>query len=289
MNVGVMYALLAYIAWGLLPLYWNAFHGVPAETVLGHRIVWSFALVLGLLLWQKRGRDWRLLFRTKGTFWSAAAASALISVNWLLYIVAVHSGKVVEASLGYYINPLVNVVLGVLLLKERPSPMQWTAIVLAGAGVLLLTSSYGKPPWIALALALSFGLYGLCKKKTSVDPLLGLFGETAIALPLAGLYLAFQGGASAPFESPSALWLLASGLATTLPLLWFAQAAKRLPLSTVGLFQYIAPTISLAIGVLLFREPFTETHAWSFALIWFALALYTFASVRGAVVRRRAG
>ncbi len=282
MKAGVGYAILAYISWGLLPLYWNLFKGLPADVVLGHRVVWSFLFVLGLLAWSKRLREWKWMFRSKRSFFSAFAASALISANWLLFIYAVNSGHVVEASLGYYINPLVSVVLAVFFLGERPSRMQWAAIALAAVGVALLTVSFGKPPWIALLLAISFAFYGVAKKKSTADAASGLFGETLVVLPPAVLYLLFAGGGDAPFRSAEAWPLVLAGVATTLPLLWFAQAAKRLPLSTVGLIQYISPTITLAIGVLLFREPFTSGHAWSFVLIWSALAIYTIASLRQA-------
>ncbi|TLS52311.1 EamA family transporter RarD [Paenibacillus antri] len=282
MKAGVGYAILAYISWGLLPLYWNLFKGMPSDVVLGHRVVWSFLFVLCLLAWSKRLKEWKWMFRSKRSLFSVVAASALISANWLLFIHAVNSGHVVEASLGYYINPLVSVVLAVFFLGERPKPLQWAAIALAAVGVALLTISFGKPPWIALALAVSFAFYGVVKKKSSADAASGLFGETLVVLPPALIYLLFAGGLDAPFRSVDAWPLLLAGVATTLPLLWFAQAAKRLPLSTVGLIQYVSPTITLAIGVLLFREPFTNGHAWSFALIWSALALYTVASLRSA-------
>lgn len=280
MKIGVGYAILAYISWGLLPLYWKWFDTLSAGVLLGHRIVWSFAFVVALLLAANRGRLGSVKPKSKAELLAMVAASALISVNWLIFIYAVKYGHVVEASLGYYINPLMNVVLAVFFLKERPTSVQWTAIALAAAGVFSLTATYGKPPWIALSLAVSFALYGLVKKKTTAGPAEGLFWETAFALPAAALYLAFAGGAAAPLQSPSGWALLLSGAATTLPLLWFAAAAKRLTLTTIGLIQYMSPTLTLAIGVLLFREPFTATHLWSFAFIWGALALYTAASLR---------
>ncbi|WP_309119494.1 EamA family transporter RarD [Paenibacillus sp.] len=282
MKAGVGYAILAYLSWGMLPLYWNLFKGVPSDVVLGHRVVWSFLFVMVLLAWSKRLKAWKWMFQSKRSLFSVLAASVLISANWLLFIHAVNSGHVVEASLGYYINPLVSVVLAVFFLGERPKPLQWAAIAMAAVGVALLTISFGKPPWIALALAVSFAFYGVVKKKSSADAVSGLFGETLVVLPPALIYLLFAGGLDAPFRSVDAWPLVLAGVATTLPLLWFAQAAKRLPLSTVGLIQYVSPTITLAIGVLLFREPFTSGHAWSFALIWSALALYTVASLRSA-------
>ncbi|HZG75958.1 MAG TPA: EamA family transporter RarD [Paenibacillus sp.] len=283
MKAGVGYAILAYVSWGLLPLYWNLFKGLPSDAVLGHRVVWSFAFVAVLLVAARRAKEWKSMFRSKRAFFSVAAASTLISANWLLFIHAVNSGHVLEASLGYYINPLVSVVLAVAFLGERPKPAQWAAIALAAVGVVFLTASYGRPPWIALTLAASFAFYGLAKKTSTADATTGLFGETLIVLPPALIYLLFAGELDAPFRDGSSWPLLLAGVATTLPLLWFAQATKRLALSTVGLIQYVSPTITLVIGVLVLREPFTSGHAWSFALIWSALALYTISSLRSTV------
>ncbi|MCI3919538.1 EamA family transporter RarD [Paenibacillus sp. TRM 82003] len=287
-NRGVVYALLAYLSWGLLPLYWKLFQHLSAESVLAHRIVWSFLLVILLLLWNRRLNEWKALFRTRGIFWSAVAASALISINWVTFIHAVNTGHIVESSLGYYINPLVNVLIGVLFLRERPKKLQWIAIGIAAAGVLLLTVSHGKPPWLSLTLAFSFALYGLCKKKTSVDPLLGLYMETLLVLPVAAIYLAWTGQYAEPFETATSVPLLLAGAATALPLLWFAQAAKRLTLTTVGLFQYIAPTLSLLLGVFLYHEPFSAAQRWSFGLIWIALAIYSASSIRSISGRKLA-
>ncbi|WP_325176572.1 EamA family transporter RarD [Paenibacillus alkalitolerans] len=287
MASGIVYALLAYISWGLLPLYWKMLERLPPESILAHRILWSFLFVVGLLAVKKRLPEWKSLFGSRAVFGAALLSAALISLNWLVYIASVNSGHIVEASLGYYINPLVNVLLGVLFLRERPSKPQWAAIGLAAAGVLILTLSYGKFPWIALILAFSFGLYGLAKKKTAVDPLLGLSWETIIPLPAAVVFLTVTGGIAAPFADASSLPLLLAGAATALPLLWFAQAAKRLALSTVGLFQYLAPSISLVIGVAVYNEPFSDAHMISFACIWSALALYTISSLRLNAVKKQ--
>ncbi|WP_274361365.1 EamA family transporter RarD [Paenibacillus thermotolerans] len=287
MSTGVIYALFAYIAWGLLPLFWKLFDGLPAEAILAHRIIWSVVFVAGLLAAKKRLHEWKRLFASWAVFGAAALSALLISINWLVYIISVNSGHIVEASLGYYINPLISVLLGVFFLRERPSKLQWTALALAAAGVVVLTVSYGKFPWIALTLAFSFGLYGLAKKKTNVDPLLGLSWETIIPLPVAIGYLAYAGGFGAPFESAASLPLLLAGAATALPLLWFAEAAKRLPLSTVGLFQYAAPTISLILGIALYHEPFSSVHVVSFACIWGALLLYTASSFRIRAIQKQ--
>lgn len=280
MNKGIVYAVLAAAAWGLLPMYWKLFEGVSSIEVLGHRIVWSFVFVIMLLFWMKRKMEWRSLFRSKPVFWYTFFASVVISVNWLMMVVAVELGRIVESSLGYYLTPVVNIVLGVIILKERPKPLQWAAIGLATAGVLLMAVSYGKLPWIGLTIAFSFGFYGLLKKKAPVDEMQGLFWETSLVLPFAFLYLTFSGSLAEPFQLTNSFFLLLAGVATALPLLWYAKATRRLLLSTVGVISYLGPTLSLLIGVFLYHEPFTILHVWGFILIWAALALFTIATVK---------
>jgi chloramphenicol-sensitive protein RarD len=291
LNKGAIYALAAYMAWGLLPLYWKLFQTVSAWEILGNRIIWSFVFVAILLLMQKRWRSFLHVVKKIENLGTVASSSMLISLNWLIYIWAVNHDHVIEASLGYYMNPLINVCLGVLFLKERLLPLQWLAIALASLGVLILTVHYGAFPWIAISLALSFGLYGLAKKKMTLDSMVGLAWETAIVFPVALVFILtrFAVGQSAYSTLPA--WsvglLLLSGVATATPLLWFAQATKRLQLSTVGLFQYVSPTISLLLGVMLFHEPFTSVHAWSFTCIWVALGLYTWVSMKRTNPSRR--
>lgn len=283
MNMGYVYAVAAYLMWGLLPIYWKVFQGVGAGEILAHRIIWSVVFVLVLVA---VARKWTLLRQAVPDVKSKLAVlmcSLLISMNWLLYIWAVNNNHIVEASLGYYINPLVNVFLGVLFLKERLSKLQWVSISLAAAGVLLMTLSYGDFPWVAITLALSFGLYGLTKKKVKVDTVVGLSLETLIVLPFALGYLLFVAKGGEAFSLLSG-WevtvLTLAGVATALPLLFFAEGVKRLPLSVMGFFQYLAPTISLFLGVWLYGEAFGLTDLISFGLIWSALVLYTFQIVR---------
>ncbi|WP_132946096.1 EamA family transporter RarD [Tumebacillus sp. BK434] len=278
MNMGYVYAVLAYIMWGLLPIYWKLYEEIGAGEILAHRIIWSVVFVMILLTFSKR---WSKLKRSVPDLKSRLAVvmcSILITANWLIYIWAVQNGRILEASLGYYINPLVNVFLGVFLLGERLSKLQWTAIALAGVGVLITTLSYGQFPWVSITLALSFALYGYTKKKVQVDPTVGLSLETLVVLPFALLYLAFVEHGGQALEVLSG-WKLAgltlAGVATALPLLFFAQGVKRLPLSVMGIIQYMSPTISLLLGVLVYGEEFTSIELLSFGLIWSALVLYT--------------
>jgi chloramphenicol-sensitive protein RarD len=275
---GMAATVTAFVIWGLLPLYLRTLHGVPAFQVVAHRVTWACVLVLGVLALRGELPSLRGALARRGVALRLVATAVLISANWLVYVWAVNSGRVVETSLGYFINPLVNVVLGVVVLSERLNRLQWTAVALAGAGVLYLTVTAGHLPWIALALALSFGLYGLIRKTVQVDALPGLAIETTLLAPLAVAYLAWSdvGGSGAFWQLGVLidLLLVASGLVTALPLFLFAYGARRLPYSTVGVLQYIAPTLQLACGVLIFHEPFGRTRALGFALIWGALLIY---------------
>jgi len=277
-RTGLAYGLSAYLAWGLLPLYFRALHGVPPLEILAHRIAWSVLLLAGLTTWLRR---WPEVARPLATWrgrLTLTATTALISVNWGVYIWAVHAGRVLEASLGYFINPLVNVLLGVVFLGESLSRRQRVAVALAGVGVAVLVVSAGTLPWVALVLALSFGFYGLLRKRARIDAVAGLFSETALLAPLAvgGLaWLAIRGtGHMGQAPGTSAL-LVASGAVTALPLIWFALGVLRLRLSTIGLLQYVAPTMQFSIAVFVFGEPFTAAHGVAFACIWGSLALYT--------------
>lgn len=285
MNQGIWYGLGAYALWGLFPIYWKLFQHVPALQVLAHRIGWSF-LVLALLTAGAGRRSppvwpWALPARTAAVY---AGAALVISVNWFLYIWAVNAGFVVETSLGYFMNPLVNVVLGVVLFGERLRRVQWAAVGIAAAGVLYLAGVYGSLPWLALGLAVSFGLYGAAKKKAPLGALAGLTAETAVLVVPAALYLAWTDasgrGAFLRTGIGTDLLLASGGLITVVPLLFFAAGVRRVPLSVMGILQYIAPTIQLLIGVLLFGEPFTRTQAIGFAFVWVALAVFTIDAVR---------
>jgi chloramphenicol-sensitive protein RarD len=278
MRRGVWQGLLAYTIWGLFPIYWKLFHGIPALEVLAHRILWSFvALVVILaLVWPARLRALRRQPRQLVALYAAAAV--LIGVNWFLYIWGVNAGFVVETSLGYFMTPLVNVLLGVVVFRERLSMWQWLAVALAATGVLYLTSVYGVVPWIALGLAVTFGSYGLAKKKAPLPALDGLTLETALIVLPAFAYLAvLQGSGQGSFlrvATHTELLLIAGGLITITPLLLFASAVRLVPLSLVGLLQYVSPTIQLLLGILLYREPFTRVQLTGFGFVWAGLALF---------------
>ena len=275
--VGVAYAAGAYLCWGLFPLYFRALHGVPAPEILAHRISWSVAFMLLVVTVR---RHWPELRRqlSPGVVGRLAVSAALISANWLIYIWAVNAEHVLDASLGYFVNPLVSVLLAVVFLREPLSRRQIVAIALAAVGVLYLVIRAGRFPWVALSLALTFGLYGLIRKRVPVDATVGLLTEVLVLAPLALGYLGLLGesGHSHFLETPGRTALLASaGIVTAVPLLWFANGVRRLRLSTVGLLQYLNPTIQFTIAVLIFGEPLSPAHRFAFACIWVALAIYT--------------
>jgi chloramphenicol-sensitive protein RarD len=279
MRRGILQASLAYVIWGLFPLYFRLLHGVAALEVLAHRVVWSLLFLLGLLT-ARRQWDWLgPALHNRRVLALFAASSALIATNWYVYIWAVSHDRVIESSLGYFITPLANVLMGSLVLKERLRPMQWAAVATAAAGVAWLTWSQGAPPWIALILAASFSLYGLLRKTASLGALEGLTLETLLLGPIAiaGLGWAMAQGQSVIADTTADLRLLlvAAGPLTAVPLLLFAGGARRIPLSLLGMLQYIGPTIQLALGVWLFHEPFAGTRAQGFVIIWFACALFS--------------
>ncbi len=276
---GAWAGALAFTWWGFFPLYFRLLPNVRPLEVLANRIVWSLLLVAALLTWQSR---WRWLWpalRSRRVLASFIASALLLSVNWLTYIWAVSNGHVVDASLGYFITPLINVALGYGLLGERPRRAQWIALTIAAAGVVWLTVSAGRLPWIGLVLGLSFGAYGLLRKVASLGALEGLTLETLLLAPAAAAAMAWWwGGSPSSFPGPDLAtnaWLLGLGPATTLPLLLFAVAARSLPMATLGLLQYASPSIQFLIGVTLFDEPFSLTRLVGFVLIWLALALYS--------------
>ncbi len=287
MNKGVLYGIAAYAIWGIFPLYWKFLTGVPSLQIMTHRIVWSFvfvALLVGLR------RDWpairrALSLRTAGVY---LLAGSLLAVNWLVYIYSVNAGFIVESSLGYFINPLVNVLLGVVFLRERLRPLQWVPVGMAAAGVLYLTLSYGQLPWIALVLAFTFGLYGLFKKLAPLGSLQGLTLETAlIFLPALGYLLAMEANGTGSFGHVSLLQnalLALTGIVTAIPLLLFSEGARRIPLTIMGILQYLSPTMQFLFGVLVYHEPFTPQRVIGFSIIWVALILFT---VESLVQRRR--
>ena len=278
--IGTIYALAAFISWGLLPMYWKLLQQVPSSEILAHRVFWSFVLVSVLLFIKGQWAALKQTLAVKKNRIPLLLSTMLISVNWFLYIWAVNANHIVEASMGYYINPLFSVFLGVVVLHERLNFWQLVSLVIAAGGVLMITVEYGKFPWIALTLALTFGLYGLAKKIVSVDALIGLGLETACVAPICLTYIVFQQfqgiGSLGTVSLTITLLLIFSGVVTAFPLLWFAQAAKKIPLSRVGFIQYVSPTLMLLLGVIIFKEPFTKVHLISFGCIWCALVLYSF-------------
>ncbi len=278
-RLGVAYGAAAYGLWGLFPLYWPLLQPAGALEILAHRVSWSL-LFVALLLLASRRRGWlRRLFARPVALGVLVAAALVISVNWGTYIWGVTNGHIVETSLGYYINPLVTVVLGVLLLGERLRRAQWAAVSLAAVAVAVLTADYGRPPWIALTLAFSFGTYGLLKKQADAGAVEGLTVETAVlVLPALGYLGWLESAGQAAFGHAGALnvaLLVLAGAVTAIPLLLFGAAATRVPLVTLGLLQYLAPTFQLLIGVLIFDEPLPPVRLAGFILVWAALALLT--------------
>ena len=288
MNKGILAGAAAYALWGFFPIYFHALKDVSPVQVTAHRIVWSF-LFLMLLVAARRELPALKAALTRRILLAYLAAGLLLSINWLAFVWGVGSGYVVEASLGYFINPLVSVVLGVVFLRERLRPAQWVPVTLAAAGVIYLTVSLGSPPWLALLLAFSFGFYGLTKKLAPLGSLPGLTLETgAIFVPALAFLLFEQAGGSGAFIQAGLLTtvlLALIGVVTAIPLLLFATAAKNVPLSTMGLLQFISPTIQFLIGVFLYGEPFTSSQVVGFAIIWAALILFTAESY---LARRRA-
>jgi len=287
MKKGIWYAVGAYVFWGLFPVYWKILGHVPALQLLGHRIIWSFLLLIGVLLLLRQGKDFRVGLNRRVLLIYAIAA-VLIGINWLTYVWAIGAGFIVETSLGYFINPLLSVLMGVIFLRERVRPLQWIPIGLATAGVLYLTFAYGALPWIALTLAFSFGLYGLVKKTAPLGSFHGLTLETGILfLPALGflLYSEFSGGgAFLHTDQITDLMLFGAGAVTVIPLLLFASAARRIPLTTMGVLQYMNPTMQFLLGVLVYHEPFNQHRLVGFAIVWAALILY---GVEGLIARLR--
>jgi chloramphenicol-sensitive protein RarD len=280
---GYTAATLAYLAWGLFPLYWRLLRPSTPIEVLAHRIVWSLVFVLALIAVGRSWRQLRAILRPRKVG-AIAVASVLIAVNWFTYIAGVDAERVVETSLGYFINPLVTVLLGVFVLRERLSTLQWVAIGIGAVAVTVLTVDYGHIPTYALVLAVSFGLYGLVKKRLAVPAVAGLAVESGLlVVPAAGylLLLAHQGQSTFGHVSVAhTVLLVVSGVVTGLPLIAFASAANRIPLSAIGLLQYLAPILQLGCGVLILNEPMPPARLAGFGLVWLALAVFTADSIR---------
>ena len=271
--------MAAYVSWGLLPLYWKTLDLIPAFKILAHRIVWSFVFLFFLVSYRKLWPEIRKIFSVKKTRNSFLLTASLLGVNWLTYIWAVNADHVVDASLGYFINPLISVLLGVLFLKEKLNFWQKISVFLAMIGVLYMTVELGNLPWISLVLALTFGFYGFFRKKAHADSMTGLTAEMMILAPAAVLVILIininGSGVLGKVPFPTHLFLIAAGIVTVLPLLWFNYGVKRIELKTVGFLQYLSPTFQLFLGVFAFKEPFSLTHMVSFGLIWMALIIYS--------------
>jgi chloramphenicol-sensitive protein RarD len=281
---GYLLAFAAFLSWGFFPLYFKALQPASALEILAHRIIWALLFIAAILGVARRWRVVAGIFRRPRTLAGVALAAALIAINWCIYIYGVNTDQIVETSLGYFINPLVSVALGVLVLRERLRTGQWVALGVSGAAVTVLTVDYGRLPWIALSLALSFGGYGLVKKKLAVPAAEGLFVETAVLLTPAIAYLAVEMvRGQAVFGRMSvglSLLLVGAGVITSLPLMAFAGAANRIPLSALGMMQYLTPTLQLGLGVLVFHEPMPPVRLAGFGLVWCALAIFTWDSIR---------
>ncbi len=278
--IGLAYALLAFFTWGLLPLYWKLLNQVPAGEILAHRIFWSFIFVLGIIILGGKLNTLKTVFKEIKKVCYLFISSLLLSINWFTYIWAVNANFVVEASLGYYMLPLATVLLSITVLREKINIAQIIALSLAAVGVYILASQYGRIPWIALVLAITFAMYGLIKKTVQVEPIIGIAIETALITPIAFIFLTVkQMQGTAAFINVALktdLLLVGAGIATALPLIWFAKGAQTLKLSTIGFLEYIAPTISLLLGVFVFKEQFSILHLISFGFIWAAIIVYTF-------------
>ncbi|NEK57627.1 EamA family transporter RarD [Geodermatophilus sabuli] len=285
-RAGVASGLAAYGMWGLFPLYFPLLEPAGGVEIVAHRVVWSLLFVALLLTVLRRWSHVRAAVADRRTLLVLLGAAVLIAVNWLVFVYGVNSGHVVETSLGYFINPLVSVLLGVVVFSERLRRLQWVAVGIAAVAVAVLTIDYGRPPWIALALAVSFGLYGLMKKLVRVEAAPGLFVETALVLLPAVAVLAVletRGSGTAVSEGAGHLLLLVgSGVGTAVPLLLFAAATRRIPLSTVGLLQYVTPLMQLAIGVFVYQEPMPPARLAGFVIVWIALAVFTADTLRQA-------
>ncbi len=277
-NKGILYAIGAYLMWGLFPIYWKQLETIPALQLIGHRIGWSFILLFLFVLITRQWKNFRSAAFNSKTLRIYLIAALLISINWFTYVWAVNNNFVVETSLGYYINPLFSVLLGVIIFRERLRPVQGIPIALAAIGVIYLAFNYGSLPWIALTLAFSFGLYGLVKKLAPLNSLHGLTLETGILFLPALAYLSyseFVGQGAFLHSGPLEDWMMVgAGLVTTIPLLLFSAAVPRVPLTTIGVLQYINPTMQFLLGVFVYKEPFTHDRLIGFGIVWAGLILF---------------
>jgi chloramphenicol-sensitive protein RarD len=277
--VGILCAGGAFLFWGLTPIFWKLLQEISAPQILAHRVAWGLVFVAIWMSFRGRWPDLIAAIGRPRTLLALLASTGFIAVNWGLFVYAVNTERVLATSLGYFINPLVNVLLGLVVLGERLTRRQWLAVSLAATGVAVMTIQAGQLPWISLVLAISFAMYGLLRKTVNADAVVGLAFETATLTPLAAAFLLLQEqrgtGAMGHFSLATDVLLVTGGAVTVLPLILFTLGVRRLPLSTAGLLQYIAPSCTFLLAVLLFGEAFTITHAVTFGLIWIALAIYT--------------
>ncbi|MEZ8012380.1 MULTISPECIES: EamA family transporter RarD [Vibrio] len=289
---GILLAVAAYTMWGIAPIYFKSLSEVSPFEILSHRVVWSFFLLAFLLHMSRGWRKVRDTLTSKPKMLYLVATSILVGANWLIFIWAVNSNHMLDASLGYYINPLINVLLGMFFLGERLRKLQWFAVALAAIGVIIQLIAFGSVPIVAIALAFSFGFYGLLRKKVSLEAQTGLFIETLVMLPIAATYLLFIADSATSDLSMNPmqlnLLLVAAGVITTVPLLCFTGAATRLKLSTLGFFQYIGPSLMFLLAVLIYGEAFTSDKAITFAFIWGALVIFSFDGLRNNKKNKRA-
>jgi len=288
-NKGIVSAFGAYLIWGLFPIYWKLIKHVPATQLIGHRIIWSFILLAAFLLITRKWPEMVASASHRKILLIYFVAAVLVGFNWFIYVWAVNSGYIVEASLGYFINPLFSVLLGVVFLRERLRPFQWISVGLAGSGVLYLTLALNRPPWIALSLAFTFGCYGLVKKKAPLSSINGLALESGILFLPGLIFLVYQDwigqGAFLHTGVGSDILRAGAGLVTTVPLIMFTYAAQRIPLTTIGLMHYITPTCQFLLGVLIYGEVFSKAQALGFGMVWIALVVFCIESV--AFLRRQ--
>ena len=281
-QIGIGYALLAFSAWGFIPIYWKLLNTVPSMEILTHRMVWSVFFLLGLLAVQKRLGEFRELFHSPKYIFMLLGTATLLGGNWFVYIYGVNTNQVIETSLGYFISPLLVILLGAVFLRERLNIWQVVAVGFAALGVLNFLWEFDSLPWIALSLAFSFSFYGLLRKMIPVKPLVGLLMETVLLAPFAAVMIVVwnvDGTGNIGGDWRIVIFLVGAGVVTSLPLLWFTNAGKRLRYTTLGFIQYMTPSIQLIIGVYLFHEPFTSTHSITFGLIWAGLVIFSINSL----------
>jgi chloramphenicol-sensitive protein RarD len=282
-TLGIITALCAYVIWGLFPLFWKHLHSVDALELIAHRIVWSFVFVTPIVAVFHGFKEFKSVYTNFRAVIINLLTGLMLSSNWLIYVWAVNAGHIVESSLGYFIVPLLNATVGYLILKEHLRVNQWIAIGIAAVGVFVLVFEYGHLPWVALGLALTWGMYGLLRKKSTLSPLPGLAIETSLLAPFAIVFLIWKShqglGALGHSDLTTHILVFCTGIVTSIPLVLFANAAKHLKLSTLGLLQYLTPTSNLLLGVFLYNENFSREKLMSFSLIWIALTLYSLDSI----------